>query len=301
MGLGNFWIKKRSASQQTSPEKMRQVVMTGLMRMSALSSERMGTDENSDRKILVSLTTFPKRIDDVYICIESLLQQTLKPNRLILWISKEEFSDGDIPESLRNQMKRGLEVRFCDKDIGPYKKIIPSLREFSNYKIITVDDDVIYPSDLVDKLYRSYLSEPSVIHAMHAHKICFDGRGMLMPYKKWQRPTQDVESSLLTYPVGIGGVLYFPGCFSTDVTDERRFLELAPMADDVWLKAMSLRAGVRCRKVTDERPWDARYIVIEGSQKFALKRKNKSASDGNDYKISRVFAEYGIVSLLLDS
>lgn len=43
----------------------------------------------SDRRyashdIIVSLTTYGKRIWDVYLAIESIMQQTFKPNRIVL-------------------------------------------------------------------------------------------------------------------------------------------------------------------------------------------------------------------------
>lgn len=298
MAFFSFFRRKKALLDDVRLVRVNQMVATGLMRMSALNSSQSGVMPDSNRQLLISLTTFSKRIDDVFICIESLLQQTLKPNKIILWLSREEFSESDIPAALQLQMARGLEVRFCEKDIGPYKKIIPALHEFPDFKIITVDDDVIYPVDLVDKLYRSYISDPHVIHAFQAHRIGLDEGGNLLPYKQWQRPTQDHTPSLLTYPVGIGGVLYFPGCFAHDVTDEQRFMSLAPMADDIWLKAMSLAAGVKCQKVADERPWDSRYIMIEGSQKYALKRKNKSPTEGNDYKLAQVFSAYQLASRL---
>lgn len=298
MAFIDFFRRDKNGSQAVTLKQANQMLMSGLMRMSALNSERYGTDPSSDRRLMVSLTTFSKRIDDVYICIESLLQQTLRPNKLVLWLSREEFSEDDIPASLRLQMKRGLEIKFCERDIGPYKKIIPALLEFPDYKIITVDDDVIYPVDLVDKLYRSYQSDPTVIHAFHAHQISLDASGNLLPYKQWQRPTLEIQPSLFTYPVGIGGVIYFPGCFAEDVTNEERFLTLAPMADDIWLKAMSLLIGVKCRKINDERSWDSRYIMIEGSQKYALKRKNKLPLEGNDHKLANVFKDYQLKTCL---
>lgn len=298
MTFSEYFRKKKDVNNIMTVSRVNQMVTANFMRMSALSSERMGTEPDSDRKLIVSLTTFSKRIDDIFICIESLLQQTLRPNKLVLWLSRAEFTEADIPAALKLQMMRGLEVRFCDKDTGPYKKIVPALMAFSDYKIITVDDDVIYPTDLVDRLYRSYLGEPSVIHAFHAHQIGLSTSGSLLPYKQWQRPTQDTKPSLLTYPVGVGGVLYFPGCFAADVTNESRFLELAPMADDIWLKAMSLLAGVKCRKIVDERSWNSRYIMIEGSQKYALKRQNKSRVSGNDHKLAKVFTAYELYAYL---
>jgi len=43
-----------------------------------------GTDRQS--RIIVSLTTYPARINSVWITVSSLLQQTMKPYKVILWL-----------------------------------------------------------------------------------------------------------------------------------------------------------------------------------------------------------------------
>ena len=41
-----------------------------------------------DHEIIVSLTTYGKRFYDVAITIESIMEQTMKANRIILWIDR---------------------------------------------------------------------------------------------------------------------------------------------------------------------------------------------------------------------
>jgi len=96
----------------------------------------------------------------------------------------------------------------------------------------------------------------------------------------------------------VGGVLYFPGCFSDEILNKEAFLKLAPNSDDVWLKAMSLKKGIPSKPIQDSRPWGDRYLIIEGSQSVALKRKNKTAGQGNDPKIKAVFDQYDLYKKL---
>ena len=42
-----------------------------------------------NNEIIVSLTTYGKRLYDVYLAIESIMQQTKKPNRIVLWLGNE--------------------------------------------------------------------------------------------------------------------------------------------------------------------------------------------------------------------
>jgi len=72
--------------------------------------------------LIVSLTTIPERIDRVYLAIETLLQQSVKPDYLILWLSESDFSDEYLKSTnhatrrLLNQKNRGLKIELC-KDI----------------------------------------------------------------------------------------------------------------------------------------------------------------------------------------
>ena len=80
-----------------------------------------------EHDIIISLTSYGKRIYDVYLTIESLMRQTIKPNKIILWLAEDEFSLDNIPQTLKNIQKRGLTIEFCE-DIRSYKKLVPALK-----------------------------------------------------------------------------------------------------------------------------------------------------------------------------
>ena len=63
------------------------------------------------KKIIISMTSIPVRIDKVWIVVESLLRQTYKPDQIILWLAKDEFKDCPLPSTLKAQQKRGLQIR----------------------------------------------------------------------------------------------------------------------------------------------------------------------------------------------
>ncbi|CBL46357.1 Hypothetical protein HDN1F_27740 [gamma proteobacterium HdN1] len=264
----------------------------------ALNRTTPGTASNGPIPLVISLTTFSRRIDEVYLTIESLFQQSHKADRVVLWLSKEEFSPDDVPAILRKQCQRGLQIEFCEKNLGPYKKFFYTLQKYPDSLILTVDDDVIYPIDMVDKLYRAYCRQPNVIHCHRAHQITFDASGRLLPYQEWELAPMDGKPSANVFPTGIGGVLYFPGCFDTEIVDESTFMTLAPGADDVWLKAMTLRKGVMSCKIVDQRDWWLRYVMIPGSQAVSLKHQNKRSQSGNDDKFKAVFDRYSLWPLL---
>lgn len=270
--------------------------LANLLRIQALTSNKIGVEPNSPRRLVVSLTTFDKRLDDVYLCIESLLQQSLRPNRILLWLSEEEFPPGTtLPASLLKQQNRGLEICYCPRDIASYKKIIPALSLCPEDNIVTVDDDVMYPVDMLDKLYRTHLKFPRAVVANVTHQLARDSSGRVLPYKKWPRGYHVDEPKADVFPVGIGGVLYPPNCFHTAVLDEVLFTELCPRADDIWLKFMALKAGTLAISAKNYRSLANQNLIIQGSQQFALKRMNKSKKVGNDLKIKNIMKHFGFL------
>ena len=77
-------------------------------------SKLSGVGNNVSESITISLTTFGPRIETVYLTIESLMQQSLKADRIVLCLAKSEFSEAGLPTALKKQRERGLEILFCE-------------------------------------------------------------------------------------------------------------------------------------------------------------------------------------------
>jgi hypothetical protein len=262
-----------------------------------LNSNSIGVGNNKDDDIILSLTSFKPRLDNVAYTIESLMQQTIKADRIILHLGGENIKLSNIPLSLKKLEKRGLEIRIHDEDIGPYKKYFYTLKENPKSLIITTDDDTLYPFDMIEKLYAAYQKDNSVIHCHRGHEMLVK-KGKIFPYKKWKHSSPMEEASLRIFPTGVGGVLYFPNSLHEDALNKDEFLRLCPKSDDVWLKAMSLRNNILCKTIKSYRPFSFDFINIPLSQEFSLKRLNKK-ENGNDQKIKRVFEKYSLTKKLI--
>lgn len=57
--------------------------------------------------IIVSLTSWERRLEKVYLSIESLLRQSIKPDYIFLWLSDKIES---IPDSLQKTKLRGVDI-----------------------------------------------------------------------------------------------------------------------------------------------------------------------------------------------
>jgi hypothetical protein len=255
-------------------------------------SERPGEPE-----LIVSLTTIAERVHSVHLCLDSLLRQTRKPDRIVLWLNwtdttgRPRLSPGTLPVQLRRLVARGVSIEWC-ADIGPYCKLIPALRRHPAARIATADDDILYPSDWLEQLVRAQEREPEFVHCHRAHRMRRDPDGELRPYAEWDRCDAGPEASYDVFPTGVGGVLYAPGDLAPETLNEAAFRELCPRADDVWFKAMSLLAGRQCKRVPHS-SFEERRCGLQVSRRNNLRAYNV-AGRGNDMQIERVAMRYGV-------
>lgn len=120
------------------------------------------------KRIIISLTSYPKRIGDVWITIETLLRQTVKPDMIILWLADTQFNGIEsLPKKLIDLQKSGLTIRFC-KDLKSHKKYFYTMQEYPEDLIILVDDDMFYPYDMIEKLLKLHYEYPQDICTMTA-------------------------------------------------------------------------------------------------------------------------------------
>ena len=213
------------------------------------------TNEKRNPKIIVSLTSFPARINYVYKTISSLLDQTLKPDLVILWLAEEQFvnKEKDLPANLLELQQFGLSIKWC-KDIRSYKKLIPALTEFPEDIIITTDDDIYYDRNMVELLYKAYTKSPQYIHCHRCTKM-FYKQGTLTAKaggKKYYK-----QPSFANKSVGVGGVLFPPHSLYKDVTNEKLFMTLAPTNDDIWFWLMAVMNGTKINVIPNNIPQPA--------------------------------------------
>ena len=246
------------------------------------------TEQFALHDIIVSLTTYGRRIYDVALTIESIMQQSMKANRIVLWLD-DSFKDKTLPSALTKQIGRGLEIAYC-KDIRSYTKLIPSLKSFPDDAIITVDDDVLYDPYLLCNLITAYQKNRNSIHCCRAHRMLFDADGTLKPYNQWEACVKETGINKNLFFTGVGGVLYPPHSLDEAILDEDVFLSICPDADDVWFNAMAIKKGTPVNKVFTALGKDP-YLINESVQDTALFTKNVGEG-GNDRQIQAVFSKY---------
>jgi len=248
--------------------------------------KKIGIETNSPRKLIISLTTYPQRFDVVHITIETLLHQTLKPDMIILYLSKEELSDVKIPRHIEKLQDRGVTIKVVDENLKSYNKLVYAIEEYSDYNIVTVDDDILYPVDFLENLYHQHIKYPNEVIAYRCSWMSKKDDFELTPYLSWENANNVLAPSYDLFFTGVGGVLYPPNSLNKEVTNKKLFLKLAPSADDIWFKAMSLLNNKKVMQVT--KTFKGFPIINQKSQESALWKINNGLNQ-NDIQLKNVF------------
>ena len=249
--------------------------------------------KNNCEDIIVSLTSYGRRVETnvVYYTIVSLLRQRVQPSMIILWLADNEWNDNTIPSKLKSLKEKGVTICYCE-DIKSYKKLIPTLKKYPDYSIITVDDDAIYSTDTLDALVKEHQRHPTDIVCLHAAKIISE-QGIPSRYMTWQDLIKE-ESGILIFPIGEGGVLYPKGCLHEDVYRSDLFVKLCPMADDIWFWICGLRKGTQKRFINKSGINLSFDILYQFLHKGAALTQNNRFESSNDIQFKKVFDYYKI-------
>lgn len=156
---------------------------------------------NESRRIIVSMTSWIKRIGNVKTVLESLLNQDIKADLIELNLSLEEFPDKEknLPNDLADLIENypEIEINWLEGNDGVFKKIIPTLKKFygEKYYLLSVDDDWIYRRDYI-KLMVEYIESYNCDSFCLANAYVIGNRQIYMSdcfdEDFWKKLTQEV-------------------------------------------------------------------------------------------------------------
>lgn len=258
----------------------------------ALSCVLSGTSpQASGRKpIVVSLTTHGRRLYEVHLSIESIMQGSILPQEIVLWLDDDDSRE--LPIALQRQAQRGLKVMRTNK-IGSYAKLLPTLKSFPLAHIVTIDDDVFYPRDFLERLIETHESQPKSIIANVIMQMTRDNKGNPQGIRKWPY-VSSTESSKDWHDLffeGFGGVFYPAGCLPQETTDEALFKQLSPTADDIWFNAMARIIDTPIQ-ICNRSPFNFLTAVNIACQDEALYRINNDNDDKNEKQLRAVWQHF---------
>ncbi len=229
--------------------------------------------EKRDIIVTASLTSFPARIEYVHLAIKSLMLQSYKPDRIILWLANEQFPNHELPKELTELEKYGLEINWCD-DLYGHKKYYYCIREQKeNEVVITFDDDIIYPIDCIKRLVAKHREYPNCLVCERAQTTVYKEDGSLENPGRW-RVISDVgvkKPSFSLNPSPGGGCLIPYKAFYKDAYDTEAFCKLAYKNDDLWYMFMAAQNETKTVKT---RKYHKIFSLIAGSQTVQMATEN---------------------------
>jgi Glycosyl transferase family 2 len=252
--------------------------------------ETLATSPSRDvRRVVVSMSTVPDRINNLRPTIRALLEQTRPPDEIVLAIP--EFSVREQrPYVVPKHISRLPRVRVlrCREDWGPATKFIAAIQDElaagrENTSIMVVDDDRTYPRDALETYlhYSEQLPEAA---------LCF--RGAAMPRSLDWRDAKMIYASELREPqpaaviTGCGSYLIRPRFFDESLWDYSRAPQGAFYMDDIWISGCLNRRGVK------------RYVVPASAMMRSVFRQRRTLSlhdvpEGRQYNNNETIAFFG--------
>jgi hypothetical protein len=242
-----------------------------------------------NRRVIVSLSTVPDRINNLRPTIRSLLKQSRPPDEIVLAIpefSIREQRPYPVPEHVSRWPR--LRVLHCRRDWGPATKFIPIVREElavgrGNTLVMVVDDDRIYPRDALETYlhYNEQLPDAA---------LCF--RGAAMPRNLDWRDAKMIRASELREPqpaaviTGCGSYLIQPRFFDESLWDYSQAPQGAFYMDDIWISGCLTRRNVK------------RYVVPASAMMRSVIRQRRTLSlhdvpNGRQYNNNATIAFFG--------
>ena len=117
--------------------------------------------------LVVTMTSWVKRIGNVKKVVESVMDNTMKPDILYLNLSKTEFKGIELPEDLVEYFNSDdrLVINWVDgENTKSMKKVFPVLQYLDDDDIIVnIDDDALLPNTFIENRYYDFKIKKSPI------------------------------------------------------------------------------------------------------------------------------------------
>ena len=245
-----------------------------------------------DEKIILSMTTIPKRKDRLTDNLPAILNQSYKFDKLIINID-DNLSDDDY--DFYNALKKiddRIEINKAEAKWRSCNKLLPTLKKYPDDVIITVDDDIYYPKDTIKKLVEKWKEEPDCIIAHEINPIAISSDNKYVTYLNafdimlMQKEFGKYFSNCCLFPPHV-----FDG---TDLYDYDKMMECTNGThDELWFWVQSTINGVYCIGLDYVRSFAPEMLKQYEEGEYQLTNINNSNEKIKEYmdKINGLYGE----------
>ena len=146
-------------------------------------------------RTIVSLTSWPPRIDGAIRTIRSLLVQTVRPDSVELNLAEPQFPERKLPTDIAELEACGLlNINWVPKDTNVFKKTAPVLKKYhgEGFVLLSADDDAEYSPTYIGRMlselgdYDACCPYPGVVG------YCLALRSRVVTPEYWERVTPEL-------------------------------------------------------------------------------------------------------------
>lgn len=215
-----------------------------------------------NEKIIISLTTIPSRLEHIIPVIDSIKNQTILPDEIVLVLPLTSFREQKeinkdpyiISERINNYIiNNKITVLRPEKDYGPIMKLLSVLlrekENNSNNIIISIDDDKIYFNNTLEDLLNGY-KRNNCICARKGSILNFylkqNSANKINAREQILRSADLTEDKQINIVFGTGGVLYKPSFFNDNIMEEIcKLPNEAFYVDDVVISSFLMKNNIK--------------------------------------------------------
>ncbi len=179
--------------------------------------------------VIVSLTSYKHRIKDIIPTLQSLKEQSYKPDKIVLYIAHEDKN------LLYPELEEYCEIRLVEDTLS-HKKF-NGFWDFPDCYVATADDDLIYKLDWLETLLRASQLSPNCVAAHNTFLLRDFGFSGCVTRKS---NATSLAGKLHMYVMSGAGVLLQPG-IANKITELKDAWKYSPHCDEKPLSVI-LRA-----------------------------------------------------------
>lgn len=237
------------------------------------------------------MTVLPSRVKGLMPIINSLTDQSLLPEKIIINLPRSFVRDNSI-YTIPNWLEQHplVSVNHIEKDLGPASKLLPTIDLYKKEPeklIIAVDDDQIYSREMVENYVAWSEKLPDAAMTLsgwtvpdsfdHTDKEQLYG-GIVRFYRRDNSVKEPVQVDCLQ---GAASFAVKPKFFDDNVFDFDAAPKEAFFVDDIWISGNLSRNKVPVY-VTPAPFRFGRFVSIRQSSKFGLSSSVNADNTNNN-------------------
>ena len=241
------------------------------------------------------MSVLPSRFKGILPTLNSLTDQTSLPQKIIINLPRKYKRDNthyEIPEYVTSHPL--VTINWIDEDMGPATKLLPTIINYSDKPdqlVIVVDDDQIYPKDLVANYITNEETFSDMAMTLSGWKVpkSFNHSDKDQQYggivRFYRKDNSVKEPQRVDCLQGAASFAVKPRFFSEHVFDFQSAPEEAFFVDDIWISGNLARTNTPVYVIPGPFRF-GRFVSLRQSSKFGLSNSANSNSNNNNVMYS---------------